>query len=90
MLTLTRKAGESIMIGDSIRVTVREVRGRSVQIAIDAPAGVTIFREEIYRAIEAENRAAAAAATATTALPTSLRGASIRLAAPVARGEEEP
>lgn len=48
MLVLTRKRGEKIMIGDSIIVTVVSVKGRQVQIGVDAPDDVTIHREEIY------------------------------------------
>lgn len=59
MLTLTRKEGESIVIGDSIRVTVKSIRGRHVRLMVAAPAGVAIYREELYLAIEEANRAAA-------------------------------
>lgn len=59
MLTLTRREGESIVIGDTIRVTVKSIRGRHARLMISAPSGVPIYREEVYRAIEAENRAAA-------------------------------
>jgi carbon storage regulator len=63
MLTLTRREGESIMIGDTIRVTVKSVRGRQTRLMISAPIGIPIYREEVYRAIEEENRAAAASRT---------------------------
>ena len=59
MLTLTRREGESIVIGDSIKVTVKSIRGRHARLMISAPSGVPIYREEVYRAIEEENRAAA-------------------------------
>ena len=90
MLTLTRRAGESVVIGDSIRVTVKEVRGRTVQLAIEAPRGIPVYREEIYRTIEAENRAAAAQGGE---LPDVGEGAAIRLGPPTAgsgRKEDEP
>ncbi len=48
MLTLTRKAGQSIRIGDDIRIVVREIKGRQVRIGIEAPGDVPVFREEIY------------------------------------------
>ncbi len=55
MLILTRKLGESITIGDDIRVSVIGVRGRQVRLAIDAPTNVIVHREEIYVKIQAEN-----------------------------------
>jgi len=68
LLALTRKPGERIVIGDAITVTVVEVRGDSVRLAIDAPREVKIFRGEIYDAIAAENRQAALPAAAPAAL----------------------
>jgi carbon storage regulator len=76
MLTLTRREGESIVIGDSIRVTVRAIKGRHVRIMISAPSGVPIYREELYEAIEAENRAAA---QTQAQLPQQVRGLSVQL-----------
>lgn len=61
MLVLTRKPGEKIFIGDNISLTVVEVKGDSVRIAVDAPREVKIYRGEIYEAIIAENKAAAMA-----------------------------
>lgn len=58
MLILTRKLGESITIGDSIRVSVLGIRGRQVRLGIDAPAEVVVHREEIYVKIQQENRKA--------------------------------
>ena len=48
MLVLTRKPGESVVIGNDIRVTVVNIRGNKVRLAFDAPDDVTIHREEIY------------------------------------------
>ena len=59
MLVLTRKPGEKIFIGDNMSMTVVEVKGDSVRIAVDAPREVKIYRGEIYEAIIAENKAAA-------------------------------
>ena len=59
MLILTRKLGESITIGDDIKVTVLGVFGRQVRIGIDAPSKVVVHREEIYVKIQQENRKAA-------------------------------
>jgi carbon storage regulator len=59
VLVLTRRANQSIMIGADIVVTVLEVRGDQVRIGIDAPRSVSVHREEVFRALEAANRAAA-------------------------------
>ena len=58
MLILTRKLGESITIGDDIRVSVLGVRGRQVRLGIEAPLKVVVHREEIYVRIQKENRKA--------------------------------
>lgn len=54
MLTLTRKVGEYIRIGDDIEVVVREIRKNQVRIGIVAPREVKVFREEVYDNIQAE------------------------------------
>lgn len=59
MLVLTRKPRQQIMIGDRIVVNVVEVQGDNVRIAIEAPRDVKIYRGEIYRAIQDENKKAA-------------------------------
>ena len=61
MLILTRKLGESIAIGDEIRVTLLEVQGKQVKIGVLAPAEVPIHRLEVYEKILKENRRAASA-----------------------------
>ncbi|MBU1241990.1 carbon storage regulator [Myxococcota bacterium] len=53
MLTLTRKPGQEIIVGDNIRIIVKEVRGHQVRIGICAPAGVTINRGEVMPDAEA-------------------------------------
>jgi carbon storage regulator len=60
MLVLTRKAGEKIVIGDNITITVLDVRGDSIRIGIDAPRGIKIQREEVLLAVAEANVAAAA------------------------------
>ncbi len=52
MLTLTRKVGESIRIGDNIEIVVKEIRRNHVRIGISAPKDVKIFREEVYLNIQ--------------------------------------
>ncbi len=66
MLVLTRRPGESVVIGNNIVVTVLEVRGEQIRLGIDAPRSVTVHREEIYRQVMSEN-VAAVASTATAA-----------------------
>lgn len=51
MLTLTRKVGESIRIGDDIEIVVKEIRRNQVRIGIVAPRDIAIFRQEVYDAI---------------------------------------
>jgi len=69
MLILARRPGERVVIGGEILVTVMEVSGSTVRLGIEAPQGISIYREEIWLAVEEENRAAAAAAA--DALPSS-------------------
>ena len=54
MLILTRRANETLNIGDDIRVTVLGVKGNQVRIGIDAPRDVPVHREEIYQRIKKE------------------------------------
>jgi carbon storage regulator len=63
VLVLSRRAGESIVIGDDVVVTVLEVRGDVVRIGVDAPRSVRVHREEVYRELQAANEAAARAAS---------------------------
>jgi carbon storage regulator len=55
MLVLTRKVGETIRIGEEVRVQVLGVRGGQVSLGLVAPDDVRIFREEVYRTIESQN-----------------------------------
>ena len=54
MLILTRRVGETLMVGDDITVTVLGVKGNQVRIGINAPRNVAVHREEIFRKIQNE------------------------------------
>lgn len=55
MLVLSRQRDESIMIGDTIVVTIVDIRGDKVRLGINAPAEVPVHRQEVYEAIQREN-----------------------------------
>ena len=64
MLILTRKVGEAIRIGDSIAISVVEIRGNQVRLGINAPRNVSVHRQEVYEQIQEQNL------QATQALPS--------------------
>lgn len=65
MLILTRRVGESVVIGDDVTVTVLGVKGNQVRIGVDAPREVSVHREEIFERIQQENENPVAAQAAT-------------------------
>ena len=60
MLILSRKIDEKIKIGNDITITIIDVRGDQVKIGVEAPKNVKVFRQEVFNAIQSENKAALA------------------------------
>ena len=58
MLVLSRHRDESIMIGDNVVVTIVDIRGDKVRLGIDAPQEIPVHRQEVYEAIQRENKRA--------------------------------
>ena len=74
VLVLSRRVGESVMVGHDVVITVLEVRGDVVRIGIKAPRAVQVHREEVYLELEQANRASAASSDAAVdALTSRLR-----------------
>ncbi|MBT0993054.1 carbon storage regulator CsrA [Cellulomonas sp. DKR-3] len=73
MLVLTRRAGESVVIGDGVVVTVIEVRGDGVRIGIDAPRSVRVHRAEVLEAVMAANAESSVPDEAAAATVDALR-----------------
>ena len=66
MLVLSRHRDESIIIGDNIVVTIVDIRGDKVRLGIEAPTDIPVHRQEVYEAIQRENRKAATLKPAET------------------------
>ena len=73
MLSLARRPGQKIRIGEDIILVVREIRGRQVKIGIEAPPQVRVLREEIYEELCAANKMAANQGTELPAALTTLK-----------------
>lgn len=56
LLILTRKIGETVAIGDEVKVQVVDVKGRQVRLGITAPASLAVHREEVFQRIQEQNR----------------------------------
>ncbi len=61
MLILSRKIDEKIKIGSDITLTIIEIKGDQVKVGVEAPKSVKVFRQEVFEAIQSENKKAAAA-----------------------------
>jgi carbon storage regulator len=66
MLVLSRHRDESIMIGDDVVVTIVDIRGDKVRLGINAPQDIPVHRQEVYEAIQRENRGASQLQKANT------------------------
>ncbi|HET9732171.1 MAG TPA: carbon storage regulator CsrA [Acidimicrobiales bacterium] len=73
MLVLSRRPGESIMIGADVVITVLEVSGDTVRIGVRAPRQVAVHREEVFLALQEANRAAASSTGDLSSLGSSAR-----------------
>jgi carbon storage regulator len=58
MLILTRRAGESLYLGDAIKITVLSVQGKQIKIGLDVPKDMTVYREEVYLRVQEQNKLA--------------------------------
>nr|WP_315102095.1 carbon storage regulator CsrA [uncultured Catonella sp.] len=58
MLALSRKPGESVVVGNDIEITILEVKGEQVKVGIKAPRNVAIYRKELFEQIQESNREA--------------------------------
>lgn len=63
MLILTRRPGESLYLGDDIRITVLGMQGKQIKLGLQVPAEMTVYREEVYKRVIEENQQALAAST---------------------------
>lgn len=86
MLVLSRRVGESIVIGNEVVVTVLDVRGDQIRVGVDAPRDVQIHREEVHRSLQAENARAASSADRARRLVARMPQAARRPEGPLGPG----
>jgi len=63
MLILTRRPGESLYLGDDIRITVLGLQGKQIKLGLQVPSEMTVYREEVYKRVIEENQQAMATST---------------------------
>lgn len=73
MLILSRKVNEKIKIGNDITLTIIEIKGDQIKVGVEAPKDVKVFRQEVYNAIQNENKAAASSGNNFDLLGTLLK-----------------
>ncbi len=59
MLILTRRPGESLYLGDSVKIKILSVQGKQIKLGLEVPSDMTVYREEVYLKIQEQNRLAA-------------------------------
>ncbi len=74
MLVLTRKIGESIAIDDHIKIVVVQIKGKQVRLGIKAPSDTKIHREEVYAAIQDQNKEAASTTPSGLDISKAIKG----------------
>ncbi len=74
MLVLTRKIGESIAIDDHIKIVVVQIKGKQVRLGIKAPAETKIHREEVYLAIQEQNKEAVLSPSSAQDVSKAIKG----------------
>lgn len=72
MLILTRRPGESLYVGDNIRITVLSLQGKQIKLGLEVPADMTVYREEVYTRVKEENRRALQTSTQDLMVATAL------------------
>ncbi len=72
MLILSRRPGESLYVGDNIKVTVLSVQGKQIKIGLEVPRDMTVYREEVYKKVQEQNQTAVESSDADLLAVTSL------------------
>ena len=72
MLILTRRPGESLYVGDNIRITVLSLQGKQIKLGLEVPGDMTVYREEVYARVKEENRRALQTSTQDLMVATAL------------------
>ncbi len=72
MLILTRRPGESLFLGDEIKITILGVQGKQIKLGLEAPKTMTVYREEVYNRVQEQNRTALEASESDLLAATSL------------------
>lgn len=88
MLILTRRSGESLYLGDNIKVTVLSVQGKQIKLGLEVPEDMTVYREEVYKRVQEQNRLAIESMDSDLLAVTSLWQGKKRKSSSLASGNE--